>query len=101
METIRAFGGDPLTLVSEMPLFVTPGVGEQLGPPDPVAEEWKNRIEEWTAQLKAGDSESSVIEAEAEKFGLRAMPIHDQMELQWTFIAAGLEQVQLDRERSF
>ncbi len=101
METIRAFGGDPLTLVSEMPLFVTPGVGEQLGPPDPVAEDWKNRIEEWTAQLKAGDSESSVIEAEAEKFGLRAMPIHDQMELQWTFIAAGLEQVQLDRERSF
>jgi hypothetical protein len=99
METIRAFGGDPLTLVSEMPLFVTPGVGEQLGPPDPVAEEWKNRIEEWTAQLKTGDSESSAIEAEAKKFGLRAMPIRDQMELQLTFIAAGLEQVALDRER--
>ena len=27
METIRSFGGDPLTLVSEVPLFVLPGVG--------------------------------------------------------------------------
>ncbi len=31
METVRALGGDPLTLVSEMPLFITPGVGEELG----------------------------------------------------------------------
>ena len=31
METVRSLGGDPLTLVSEMPLFITPGVGEVLG----------------------------------------------------------------------
>jgi hypothetical protein len=47
METARGLGGDSLTLVTEMPLFITPGVGEELGPPDPVAVEWKERIEGW------------------------------------------------------
>jgi hypothetical protein len=93
METIRSLGGDPLTLVSEMPLFITPGVGEELGPPDPVAREWKERIDGWRAQVHRADGPEAVSAA-AEAGGLRPMPIRDQMILQWTFIAAGLEQVE-------
>ncbi len=97
METVRSLGGDPLTLVSEMPLFITPGVGESLGPPDPVAEEWKRLLEGWRADLQAGGKAAGVAAA-ARARGLEAMPIRDQMKLQWTFIAAGLEQIQaLDR----
>lgn len=93
METIRSLGGDPLTLVSEMPLFLTPGVGVDLGPPDPVAEEWRARVEGWRRELEEGADPESV-RAEAEAAGLRPMPVRDQMALQWTVIVAGLEQVE-------
>lgn len=96
METIRALGGDPLTLVSEMPLFITPGVGRTLGPPDPAAEEWKSRIEGWRLALQAGADRGQIATAAADH-GLRPMPVYDQMQLQWTFIAAGLEQVELEQ----
>ncbi len=52
MEAIRALGADPLTLVSEMPLFVLPGVGETLGPPDPALVRWGERIAEWDARIQ-------------------------------------------------
>jgi hypothetical protein len=94
METIRSLGGDPLTLVSEMPLFITPGVGESLGPPDPVAEEWKARIEGWKEELERG-GDSRDVAAAASVAGLKAMPVTNQMVLQWTFVAAGLEQLEL------
>jgi len=89
METARRFGGDTLTLVTEMPLFITPGVGEALGPPDPVAVEWKERIEGWRLQLQDEDGVAAVTAA-ALASGMRAMPVRDQMVLQWTMIAAGL-----------
>ena len=92
METIRSRGNDPLTLVTEMPLFITPGVGEQLGPPDPAATEWKRRIDSWRIQLQ-NEAGAADVAAEAAASGLRAMPVRDQMVLQWTLIAAGLEQV--------
>jgi hypothetical protein len=76
-----------------MPLFLTPGVGTELGPPDPIAQQWKGRIDQWAAQLKASTRDASEIAAEADALGLRAMPIRDQMDLQWTFIVAGLDQV--------
>jgi hypothetical protein len=102
METVRALGGDPLTLVSEMPLFITPGVGAALGPPDPSAVMWRERLERWrerlrlseTAEERVPDAEVRGVEAEAAKAGLRPMPVPDQMRLQWTFICAGLEQVE-------
>lgn len=90
MEAVRSLGGDPLTLVSEMPLFVLPGVGETLGPPDPAAEEWKRRLASWHERLGGGEDPVGV-RAEARAAGLRAMPVRDQMRLQWTLIAAGLE----------
>ncbi len=94
METICSLGGDPLTLVTEMPLFLLPKVGEVLGPPDPEAERWKSRIEKWKVNLRSEQSEADPVMEEALRQGLAAMPIRDQMQLQWVFIVAGLEQVQ-------
>jgi hypothetical protein len=93
METICSFGGDPLTLVSEMPLFITPGVGERLGPPDPEAQEWRSRIERWRQEL-AADGDGAAITREARRRGLKPMPVRDQMILQWTLICAGIQQVE-------
>lgn len=97
MEAIRSLGGDPLTLVSEMPLFLTPGAGESPGPPDPVLEAWKQRIVAWRAALSDPVSDHGELAAEMFEAGLRAMPVWHQMELQWTFIAAGLAEVMRSR----
>ncbi len=96
MEAIRALGGDPLTLVTEMPLFILPRVGETLGPPDPEALRWKGRIEGWKAGVSRGEEVNESIGREAAEFGLEAMPVRDQMRLQWTLIAAGARQVYLE-----
>ena len=96
MEAMRSLGGDPLTLVSEMPLFLTPGVGEELGPPDPVAEAWRARIMDWRGRLAAA-ADASTISSEAAAAGVTAMPIRDQMELQWRLVTAGIEQVECER----
>lgn len=92
MEAIRGFGGDPLTMVSEMPLFITPGVGDTPGPPDPLAEAWKARIERWRTMLD--DDAAGRVRTEAEEAGLRPMPVRDQMALQWAFISEGLALVE-------
>ena len=97
MEAIRSLGGDPLTLVSEMPLFLTPGAGESPGPPDPALEAWKQRIVAWRAALSDPVSDHGELAAEMFEAGLRAMPVRHQMELQWTFIAAGLAEVMRSR----
>ncbi|MDH3732716.1 MAG: M14 family zinc carboxypeptidase [Gemmatimonadota bacterium] len=106
MEFIGSLGGDPLTLVSEMPLFVLPGVGETLGPPDPALEDWRARIAGWAARLASADRSSdeeeaaadeeeltAEIEAEASAAGLRPMPVIDQMRLQWAFLSAAIATV--------
>jgi hypothetical protein len=92
METIRSFGGDPLTLVSEIPLFVAPGIGNEIEPRDPAAELWRDRISNWKKQIDRGDSvDKSAREIAASR--LRPVPVMDQMRLQWDLIAAGIEQV--------
>lgn len=89
METIRSFGGDPFTAVSEMPLFLIPGVGETLGPPDPVAVQWAARIDGWRARLADGAAPSAITDESLEA-GVEPMPVMDQMRLQWGFVAAGI-----------
>lgn len=91
METVRSFGADTLTLVSEMPLFLLPGVGDDIGPPDPAAETWRGRIEAWRMELATGRAPAAISRAAAVR-GLLPMPVRDQMALQWTFITAGLHQ---------
>lgn len=114
MEAVRSLGGDPLTLVTEMPLFITPGVGAELGPPDPALIRWRERIAGWDARIRSVEREvdgpggavadpgaaaarnevaarvASEVRAEAREAGLRAMPVRDQMRFQWSFIQAGL-----------
>ncbi len=89
METIRAFGGDPLTLVSEMPLFIVPP--ESSG--HTTIQEWKKKIHEWRGN-KTGDSPDW-----AKEMNIRPFPIRDQMILQWTFIAGGIK-VLLEQNKS-
>jgi hypothetical protein len=96
METMRSFGGDPLTLVTEMPLFLTPGVGDRIGPPDPVLEEWRTRIAGWRERLAAG-ADPVHVSGESAVAGLKPMPIRDHMKLQWRLISAGIEQVRDER----
>ncbi len=93
METVRSLGGDTLTLVSEMPLFLTPGVGQVIGPPDPAAEAWRARIEGWRGQISQG-ADTDAIRAEADDADLRPMPVRDQMILQLTMLDAGMRQVE-------
>ena len=115
MEAVRALGGDPLTLVTEMPLFITLGVGAELGPPDPVLTRWRERIAGWEARLRAADNsqaspaaggqekmgvpeevaagEETAVREEMAAAGLTAMPVRDQMRFQWSFIRAGLRAV--------
>lgn len=95
MEAVRKLGGDPLTLVPEVPLFVTPGVGREIGPPDPAAERWRDRLASWRRALaERGEDAAETVREEAGIAGLRAVPVRDQMDLQWTLIVAGLEQVE-------
>ena len=99
MEAVRSLGGDPLTLVTEMPLFVTPGVGAEIGPPDPVLMRWRERIAEWEGRIRGarGESEAARAQAtvrkEAREAELSAMPVEDQMRFQWSFIREGLRAV--------
>jgi len=95
METIRTLGGgggDALTLVSEMPLFTLPGVGDTIEPVDPLAEEWRGRIMAWKVRLDKDPASIDAVRYEATAEGIRPVPIRDQLELQWRFICAGIEQ---------
>jgi len=87
MEYIRSLGGDPLTLVTEMPLFILSGVGDEINPRDKIADHWKEKLADWKLLARTGELSSSEIQ----KSGIVAMPVKDQMRLQWEFICSGLE----------
>ena len=88
MEFIRSLGGDPLTLVSEMPLFVTPPElyrREELLRPVEIAE---LRAQALTAH---NDEDTAAVHRRATEIGVRPMPLTDQMRLQLEFLITGLE----------
>jgi hypothetical protein len=88
MEHVRALGGDPLTMVSEMPLFLRPlEEGESGRPDDP-------RFRAWLARLSACRTPEAV-RAEAARAGVRGMPLRDQMRLQLAYLNAALAAVGL------
>lgn len=80
MEFVRSLGGDPLTLVSEMPLFLLPPEHYQGG--DVVRPEALANLRSLT------DPEE--LRREAERIGIAPMPIEDQMHLQLAFLEEGL-----------
>ena len=86
MEHVRSLGGDPLTIVSEMPLFLRPlEAGETGRPDDPRFRAFLDR---------AATLSPEELRTEAERRGVRGMPLRDQMRLQLAFLDAGLRAVQ-------
>lgn len=81
MELIREIFGDVFTCVSEMPLFVLPDVGKNIGPPDLASVLWKTRISQWELELIVGSSDEAVNNSAAD-LGLKAMSIELQLQFQ-------------------
>ena len=85
MEYVRSLGGDPFTMVSEMPLFLRPlEEGETGRPDDPRFRAFLGRI--------AGKPPEEVRE-EAERSRVRGMPVRDQMRLQLAFLQEAIASV--------
>lgn len=87
MEHVRALGGDPLTFVSEVPLFLLPDGGE--APAVGRDAGGRRRFKAWLQDLAAGRS-AAEVRRQAERLGIRPMPLRDQMRLQLAFLAEGL-----------
>ena len=87
MELVRSWGGDPLTFVSEMPLFLIPpepvaGAGEIPLPVDPRAKK------AFTARVAAIRREAGPekLHRHLERAGIRPMPLDDQIAFQLAFL---------------
>ncbi len=86
MEYVRSLGGDPLTLVSEMPLFILPA--RHFAGRDPIRPAAVQQLLQCAA---ANDLDG--LHRHATAAGLRAMPLLDQSRLQLAFLAEGLAAV--------
>jgi hypothetical protein len=93
MEAIRNLGGDPLTIVSEMPLFILPDLPPMLEWPHPVWDEWHTKLQDWKSRLRSKHDTDDKIHSEIKTSGIIPMPVNDQMRLQWRFITAAVEQI--------
>ena len=90
MEYVRSLGGDPLTVVSEMPLFLLPPPGTPYDFPDPASgTAGRVAFHRWLADLLADRSAGEVARAAA-RHGIRPMPIRDQMRLQLEYLNAAI-----------
>ncbi len=88
MEFARSHGNDPLTLVPEMPLFLTPPVPGPPGLPGPIERRDLEAVRErLLGAVSRGRSELTKV---AEELGVTPMPIRDQMRLQLTFLSEAL-----------
>lgn len=83
MEHVRSLGGDPFTVVSEMPLFLRPPLGREVGP------RGEGDFRAWLARL-AAELPPEELRAEAQRHGVRGMPLHDQMRLQLALLEEAL-----------
>ena len=83
MDYVRSLGGDPFTIVSEMPLFLRPlEEGETGRPDDPRFRAWHRRM--------AACRTPEELRAAAARDGVRGMPVGDQMRLQLAFLNEAL-----------
>jgi len=95
MELVRSFGGDPLTLVSEMPLFLLSEATlarAQDGPPLPTGTAGRIAFFAWT-QKRIATLGAEGFRREAAAHGIRPMAIRDQMRLQLAFLNEALAAV--------
>ncbi|RMH62265.1 MAG: peptidase M14 [Bacteroidetes bacterium] len=89
MEFVRALGGDPLCLVTELPLFVLPPVRPAVpGVPERYLA-LRERLPEW--RLRAAQGEIPADEVAA--FGLQPLPLRTAMRLQMTTLELALHRV--------
>jgi hypothetical protein len=90
MELVRELGGDPLTLVSEMPLFLLPQEPRDgQGPVFQPGTEGKRQLHAHLQRL-ATERPAKAARSEFEGLGIRPMPIRDQMRLQLAFLDEAL-----------
>lgn len=90
MESIRSLGGDCLTLVSEMPLFIYPKKERTFSWPDTYIESWNKQLETWKEQLLSNEISEERCNQKALETGIYSMPWKDQMILQWQLICSGI-----------
>lgn len=95
MEYVRALGGDPLTFVSEMPLFLMPGPAAASDAKAAFRAGTEARLElhSWLDALARQEDPEGARRAAAKR-GIRPMPIRDQMRLQVELVNAGLRAIQ-------
>jgi len=95
MEWVQSLGGDPLTLVSEMPLFLyepdegAPAPGSAADPPLPTAPGPARRFVAWARQTQARQGPEALAR-EGARLGLSPMPVGDQMRLQLGLLEEGI-----------
>lgn len=90
MEWVRALGGDPLTLVSEMPLFLLPDQTRvDHGPVFEPGTEGKQRLHAYLRRLARAEDPANA-RADFERLAIGPMPIRDQMRLQLAFLEEAL-----------
>lgn len=99
MESIKSIGGNPLTIVSEMPLFILPKAGNDISWPNPELELWSKKLNDWKEQLLQKQATADQVNQWAQKEGIKPMRIVDQMYLQWIFIGAGIEQLLIQQNK--
>lgn len=108
MEAVRGLGGDALTIVSEMPLFILPDLPGTMDWPNQVWDGWMARLEGWKKRIlefSPGDTNAAkkdneeTIRKEIRESGIIPMPVDHQMRLQWRFITAALEQIELETKK--
>lgn len=91
MEHVRSLGGDPLTLVSEMPLFLVPPEHYgSVGAPSarPLS---GDVVRPAVVRELSAEPDADRIRELAAARGITPMPIADQMRLQLEFLQAGLD----------
>ncbi len=99
MEAIRDIGADPLTIVSEMPLFILPDLPAMMEWPNPVWEKWDKKLENWKNRIQNNHAADNKIRTEITASGIIPMPVNHQMRLQWRFISAAVKQLEPERKK--
>ena len=97
MESVRSLGGDCLTLVTEMPLFIVPRTSIELQWPDPVLSKYGQDLQQWRGLIQLGKMTEKDLNFRMQEAKIASMSWHDQMRLQWELIVSGLEVVKQKR----
>ena len=95
MELVRDLGGDPLTLVSEMPLFLlSPSPAGAEGPAFQTGTEGKRHLHERLGRI-VQETSNEEGRSEMTRLGIQPMPIRDQMRLQLAFLQEAINSVRV------